>query len=111
MLSINTYLVKLAQKVLEKQNILKDAISIYKIKSYKDVVKAMDNLDCIVVNKDYELYKIVEELTNIKVVYSDYGNINIYSESEDFKDQIQIICEDAQKEDKQKGKKEDKKSE
>jgi len=100
MFSINTYLVKLAQKVLENHGISKEAISIHRIKSYKDVIEEMDNLDCIVVNKDYDLYKTIEELTNIKVVYSDYGNINVYSESEDFKSQIEIICEKAQKEDK-----------
>lgn len=100
MFSINTYLVQLAQKVLEKYNIPREAISIYRMVSYKDVAKVADNIDCIVVNKDYDLYKTIEELTNIKVIYSDYGNINVYSESEDFEGQIKMVNEDAQKEDK-----------
>lgn len=98
MLSINSYLIELIQAVLVRNNIPAEVISIYSMRSYKDAVKAVDNIDCIVVNKDYDMYKNIEELTNIKVIYSDYGNVNVYVESDDFNEQIDRLCEDAKKE-------------
>lgn len=100
MLSVNTYIVELLKKVLEHNNISSDAVAIYGMKSYKDVIRVADNIDCIVINKDYDAYKVIEELTNIKVIYSDYGNINVYCDSKDFDAKIKEICLDAKKESK-----------
>lgn len=100
MLNTNTYLISIIQKVLEKYNVLGYAVSLYNTQNYKEITKAVENIDCIVVNKNWDLYKQLQQLTDVKIIYSDYGNINVYAESDDFENEIKKLCEDASKEDK-----------
>jgi len=100
MFNTNLFLVELAQKALSKYYIDGDAITLFNLRNYKEIYDFIDNIDCIVVNKNYDLYKEIQDLFNIKVVYSDYGNINIYSDSDEFDDDIEIVYEAAKKEDK-----------
>jgi len=100
MLNTNTYLIELAQNALEKYNVSAYAVSICNVSDYKEIVRCVENIDCIIVNKNFDLYKQMHELTDIKIIYSDYGNINVYSESEDFNDEIKILCDSAKREDK-----------
>lgn len=99
--SINIFLVELMKKVLEKYQVSQDVVSIMYLRNYKMVSKVIDKIDCIIVNKEYEIYKEIQEICNIKTIYLDYGNINIYSEGEEFDAQIKEVCTRATKENKQ----------
>jgi len=100
MINTNKYLVGLAQKALEKYDVPNFAISLFDLRNYKEVLNVANNIDCIVINKDYDLYKEIQYATDVKVIYSDYGNINIYSDSDEFDIEIKKVYDEAKKEEK-----------
>ncbi len=79
----NKYLVETIKGALNRNGVTSSAVSIIDFDEYKNIGECKF-IDCVVVNKDFELYKQLEEKYDIKIIYSDYGNVNIYMESDEF---------------------------
>lgn len=91
--SINKYICDVVQKILEKNSINKLNISIIKEISYKK--KIIDNkeyIDCIIINQDYDNYSYFKKNTYAKTIYLDYGNINVYTDSAEYKEKVEEIA-------------------
>lgn len=99
--NINSFLVELAKSALKEFKVDPNIIFVTNLRNYKNIAKLVNKIDCIVVNKNYGLYKELQELCDIKTIYLDYGNINVYSDSEEFEENIKELRELARKENKE----------
>lgn len=94
--NFNLYIVSIIQEILKDENLDKGLISIVYPLEYKEVlVENQKNIDCIIVNKEYEEYSYFRKNVDLKVMYLDYGNINIYTDSDKFDSQIEKIVGEA----------------
>lgn len=100
MYSINETIINLAGKILQKYNLDRKLIHIIDLPNYKDLTDYIEYIDCIIAVKDYDIYTYFSNETSCKVIYSDYGNLNIYTDCDDFEDDIKYIIDDARLENK-----------
>lgn len=92
MISFNMYVLSIIQEVLRKDGLDQDLISMVNILDYKKrIIDNEDAIDCIIVNRDYDEYYYFIEKTTIKVVYLDYGNLNLYIDEDENEDIIRNI--------------------
>ena len=97
-ISFNMYIISLIQKVLKNENLDLNLISFVDALDYKK--RIIDNkqvIDCIIVNREYDDYYFFQKNTSIKTIYLDYGNINIYTDGDEYKNQIDIVSLEADK--------------
>ena len=100
MYSINETIINLAGEILQKYNLDRKLIHIIDLPNYKDLTDYIEYIDCIIAVKDYDIYTYFSNETSCKVIYSDYGNLNIYTDCDDFEDDIKYIIDDARLENK-----------
>lgn len=94
--NFNLYIVSIIQEILKDENLDENLISIVYPLEYKEVlVENQKNIDCIIVNKEYEEYSYFRKNVDLKVMYLDYGNINVYTDSDNFDSQIEKVVEEA----------------
>ena len=94
--NFNLYVVSIIQEILKDENLGEDLISMaYPLEYKKTLIENQKNIDCIIVNKEYEEYSYFKKNVDLKVIYLDYGNINVYIDSDKFDSQIKKIVEEA----------------
>lgn len=92
MFQFNLFVTQVIRSILEEENLDKNLISYVNILDYKTKILENQNvIDCIILNQDYDEYNYFVKNIVSKVIYLDYGNINIYSDSNDFKEKIDDI--------------------
>lgn len=82
----NLYVISIIQEILEAEDIEKDLISaVHSITYKKELIENKSYIDCIIINKEYDEYNYFKERVDSKVIYLDYGNVNVYVDSDEFK--------------------------
>ena len=98
LVNFNLYVISIMQDILQEENLDQRLISIVNEIDYKTkITKNKDVIDCIIVNKYYEEYAYFAKNTSSKVIYLDYGNINIYTDSEEYEENIDNIVSEVYK--------------
>ncbi len=100
MYNINETIINIAKDILKQYNLAKEIIHIIDLPNYKDLADYTNYIDCVIAVKDYDIYTYFSNETSCKVIYSDYGNLNIYTDCEDFDDDINYVINDAKLENK-----------
>jgi len=96
--SFNLYIVSIIQEILRDEGLNKELIAAASSLTYKkQLIDNRNYIDCIIINKDYEEYSYFKERVDSKVIYLDYGNINIYVDSNEFNDEIDKIAKETRK--------------
>ena len=92
LVNFNLYVISIMQDILKKENLDERLISMVNEIDYKNkIIKNKDIIDCIIVNKYYEDYSYFSQNTTSKVIYLDYGNVNIYTDSDEYEEKIESI--------------------
>ena len=95
MINFNLYITNVIRDVLESEKLDKNLISFIDIFDYKSkIVENKNAIDCIIVNQNYEDYDFFIKKVFAKVIYLDYGNINIYTDSAEYEESIEKIVTD-----------------
>ena len=92
LINFNLYITQIVREVLKQEELDEDLISIVNTINYRSkIIENQKFIDCVVINKDYEEYNFFTKKMFSKIIYLDYGNINIYVDSEEFENKIEEI--------------------
>ena len=94
--NFNLYIISIIQEILENENLDKGLISAANSLTYKNIIlDNKDYIDCMIINKEYGEYRYFKDKIDSKIIYLDYGNINVYVDTERFDNDVERIIEQA----------------
>lgn len=92
--NFNMYITSIVRDVLKEEKLDENLVSFVKINDYKQKIKENEKvIDCIVVNKEYGDYDYFVKNSFVKVIYLDFGNVNVYTDSDEYEKIIDSIVE------------------
>ena len=95
LVNFNLYITQIIRDILEKEKLDRDLISFVNIMDYRSkIIENQNVIDCIIINKDYDEYNYFVNNLVCKTIFLDYGNINIYTDSEEYESIIENIVKE-----------------
>ena len=93
----NLYITSIVREVLKEEELEENLVSFVKSIDYKvQITKNQNAIDCIIVNKNYEDFNFFKENLFLKVIYLDYGSINVYIDSDEYEITIDKIVDECE---------------
>lgn len=97
MIQTNKLIIDVFKTYLKEKSEDENMLNMDVISNFKDVVKLKDMVDCYIIIGDYDKYEYIKNNVGSKVIYSDYTNVNIYTDTGYFEDEIKKITIQANK--------------
>ena len=95
MVHTNQALIEIIKEFLQKENKNENQVNFQVIDNFKTISQYQDLIDCMIIIGDYDKYHYCSTNMTSKVIFSDYTNINIYTDTDFFDEGIQFIIEKA----------------
>ena len=95
LVNFNLYVTQIIRDILEKEKLDRNLVSFVNIINYKSkIIENQNVIDCVIINKDYNDYNYFVKNLVSKTIFLDYGNINIYTDSEEYENIIANIVKE-----------------